>query len=90
MVDAPDDMGRVQQWSIEWSPAGVLGQHGIRGDTLRSGDDIEITIMLGKRPQDHRGLLKIIRRPSDGFEWGTKPGETIPEWGVRAGSGGTR
>jgi hypothetical protein len=90
MVDAPDETGQMQQWTLEWNPGGILGRRGIRGDTLKAGDEVEITIMPGKNPADHRGLLKIIRRPSDGFEWGTKPGETNAEWMVQIKPGGTR
>jgi hypothetical protein len=80
LIDVPDEAGQTQQWSIEWAPAGQLGAQGIRGDTLKAGDEVEITIMPGKNPADHRGAVKILRRQSDGFEWGTKPGETLSNW----------
>lgn len=90
VVDAPDSAGQMQHWNIEWSPGGLLFQRGIKRDTFQPGDEVTITIMPGKKPEEHRGLVKILRRPLDGFEWGTKPGEVITEWMVRNGTGGTR
>jgi hypothetical protein len=81
-VEAPDAAGQVLQWAIEWLPAGLLASRGIRSETLKPGDEVTITMSPGLVAADHRGLLRIIRRPSDGFEWGTKPGEVILEWGM--------
>jgi hypothetical protein len=80
-VDAPDGSGVVQRWAVEWGAGGQLAARGIGRDTLMPGDQVTITMSPGQRPQDHRGLLRILRRPSDGFEWGTKPGEEPVEWG---------
>jgi len=81
-IDAPDAAGQTQQWAIEWGAGGQLGAWGIQRDTLKPGDEVTITMAPGHVAADHRGLLRIIRRPSDGFEWGTKPGEVILEWGM--------
>jgi hypothetical protein len=89
-VDAPDEAGKMQRWAIEWGGGGQLGQWGVGRDFLKAGDEVTITMMLGKDPQAHRGLMKIIRHSSDGFEWGTKPGETVPNWGLSKGKGGDR
>lgn len=80
LLDAPDSNGLMQQWQIEWSPAGILASQGIRKDTLKAGDRLELVIAPAKDGSWHGGLLRIIRRPSDGFEWGTKPGEVVPNW----------
>ncbi len=90
LVDAPDETGQMQQWTIEWNPAGQLGAQGVRGNTLKTGDEVTITIMPGKNPADHRGAVKILRRPSDGFEWGTKPGETLSTWTLPLGKEGVK
>ena len=74
-IDAPDAAGQIQRWAIEWNGGGILGAHGIQRDTLVAGDDVTITMSPGREAGSHRGLLRTIRRPSDGFEWGTKPGE---------------
>lgn len=82
-VEAADESGRMQEWQIEWSPAGVLGTQGISGQTLKTGDQLEIAISPGRNPAEHRGLIKNLRRASDGFEWGTKPGEEVPNWAAQ-------
>jgi hypothetical protein len=91
LVGAPDATGQMQHWNIEWGAGAALAARGIKRQTLKAGDEVTITMMPGKRPEDHRGLLKILRRPADGFEWGTKPGEIITPWGmVTNGTGGIR
>lgn len=76
-IDAPDEAGVMQRWSLEWRSSGQLGQQGIKRDTLIVGDEVVITMNPSRTPGDHRGALKTLHRKSDGFGWGTKPGETI-------------
>ena len=76
-VDAPDETGAMQRWSLEWRSSGQLGQQGIKRDTLVVGDEVVITMNPSRTAGDHRGALKTLHRKSDGFGWGTKPGETI-------------
>ena len=76
-VDAPDESGVMQRWSLEWRSSGQLGQAGIKRDTLKVGDEVVITMNPSRTPADHRGALKTLHRKSDGFGWGDKPGETI-------------
>jgi hypothetical protein len=83
VMEAPDEAGQMLHWSVEWGAAGQLGEWGIKRDTLQAGDEIELTIFPGREAESHRGLVKILRRPSDGFEWGAKPGETVKNWGIR-------
>ncbi len=80
-VKAPDAAGVLQVWTIEWRPAGVLLSTGIQRNTVMPGDEVTITMSPGRVAADHRGVLRIVRRPKDGFEWGTKPGEEPKEWG---------
>lgn len=75
-IEAPDDKGVMQRWSLEWRASGQLGQQGIKRDTLKVGDEIEVTINPSRTPADHRGALKTLKRKSDGFGWGDKPGDT--------------
>lgn len=77
VVDSPDGAGQIQHWNIEWGVGGQLASRGIKPDSFKPGDEVTITIMPGKNAADHRGLVKILRRASDGFEWGTKPGEDL-------------
>lgn len=76
-VDAVDEAGAMQRWSLEWRSSGQLGQQGIKRDTLVVGDEVVITMNPSRTAGDHRGALKTLHRKSDGFGWGTKPGETI-------------
>jgi hypothetical protein len=75
-IEAPDEQGVVQRWSLEWRSSGQLGQQGIKRDTLKVGDEVTITMSPSRTPGDHRGALKTLHRKSDGFGWGTNPGET--------------
>ena len=75
-IEAPDENGVVQRWSLEWRSSGQLGQQGIKRDTLKVGDEVTVTINPSRTPGDHRGALKALHRNSDGFGWGTNPGET--------------
>jgi hypothetical protein len=76
-IEAKDDKGVMQRWSLEWRSSGQLGQQGIKRDTLKVGDEIEVTINPSRTPADHRGALKTLHRKSDGFGWGNNPGDTI-------------
>ena len=76
-IEAPDESGVMQRWSLEWRSSGQLGQAGIKRDTLKVGDEVTITMSPSRTAGDHRGALKTLHRKSDGFGWGTNPGETI-------------
>jgi hypothetical protein len=75
-IEAPDEKGVIQRWSLEWRASGQLGQQGIKRDTLRVGDDVVVTINPSRTAADHRGALKTLHRKSDNFGWGTNPGDT--------------
>jgi hypothetical protein len=75
-IEAPDEKGVMQRWSLEWRASGQLGQQGIKRDTLKVGDEVVVTINPSRTPADHRGALKTLHRKSDGFGWGDKPGDT--------------
>ncbi|HLI84742.1 MAG TPA: DUF6152 family protein [Bryobacteraceae bacterium] len=75
-IEAPDENGVMQRWSLEWRSSGQLGQQGIKRDTLKVGDEVTVTINPSRTVGDHRGALKTLHRKSDGFGWGTNPGET--------------
>jgi uncharacterized protein DUF6152 len=76
-IDVPDKDGTMQRWSLEWRSSGQLGQAGIKRDTLKAGDEVVITANPSRTKGDNRGALKTLHRTSDGFGWGTRPGETI-------------
>ena len=76
-IDVPDKDGTMQRWSLEWRSSGQLGQAGIKRDTLKAGDEVVVTVNPSRTKGDNRGALKTLHRTSDGFGWGTRPGETI-------------
>lgn len=76
-VEAADENGVMQRWSLEWRSAGSLGQQGIKRDTLKAGDEVVVTANPSRTPGDHRGALLTLHRKSDGFGWGTRPGEVV-------------
>jgi hypothetical protein len=78
-VEAPDAAGKMQRWAVEWGGAGALGGQGVTRNTLKFGD---VVVIKGNpaRSTDaevHRVKMNTLFRKSDGFGWGTKPGEVI-------------
>lgn len=76
-VEAADEKGVMQRWSLEWRSAGSLGQQGIKRDSLKAGEEVVVTANPSRTPGDHRGALVTLHRKSDGFGWGTRPGEVV-------------
>jgi hypothetical protein len=76
-VEAPDEHGVTQRWSIEWGGAASLGNQGVQKDTLKVGDHIVISGNPSRSPGEFRMKMNTMRRPSDGFTWGTRPGEVV-------------
>jgi len=76
-VMAPDDKGEMQRWGVEWGGAGALAGQGVTRDSLKPGDKVVIRGNPGRNPDDHRLRMRSLLRPSDGFGWGQKAGETF-------------
>jgi hypothetical protein len=76
-VEAPDDNGVVQRWSIEWGGAGQLTFQGVTRTTLKYGDVVIITASPSRTPNDHKLHMLTLKRVSDGFGWGTRAGEVV-------------
>ena len=76
-VEGPDEKGVMQRWSLEWRSAGSLGQQNIKRDSLKAGEEVVITMNPSRTPADHRGALVTLHGKSDGFGWGTRPGEVV-------------
>ncbi len=68
-VEAKDEKGAVQRWSIEWGAGLQLSRQGVTRETLRAGDHVIITGNPGRNPEDHRLRLRTIVRTSDGWKW---------------------
>ena len=76
-VEAPDESGTMQRWSIEWGGAGQLTLQGLDRNTLKYGDVVAITAHPSRTPNDHKLHMVTLRRTSDGWGWGQKPGEVV-------------
>ncbi len=76
-VLVPDDAGGTTRWAIEWQGASALGARGVTAQTLRPGDPVIVTGRPGRVAEEHRMLLVTITRTTDGFGWGTRPGEVV-------------
>jgi hypothetical protein len=68
-VEAPDEKGDLQMWSIEWGGGAQLSQAHVTRETLKPGDRVVITGNPGRDPAEHRIRIKSIARPSDGWKW---------------------
>jgi hypothetical protein len=75
-MEAPDESGVMQRWALEWSAAGALGGQGVNAATLKVGDHIIVTGHPSRVASEYRMQLQTLKRPSDGFTWGNRPGET--------------
>jgi hypothetical protein len=76
-VDVPDAAGKVQRWTIEWGGAQALTSQGVKRDTFKVGDELIITGNPSRTKGEPRAKMNTLKRTSDGFGWGTKPGEVV-------------
>lgn len=76
-LEVKNAKGEVERWSIEWGGAAQLGSQGITNETLKYGDVVIISGNPGRDPADHRIRMLWLRRKSDNFGWGQKPGEVV-------------
>jgi len=78
-IEAPDKDGKMQRWAVEWGGASSLGGQGVTRTTLKVGDEVVITgnPARGLSEGVYRLKMNTLFRKSDGFGWGTKPGETV-------------
>lgn len=75
-IEAADKDGKKQRWSLEWGGASQLAGQGVEQKTLNVGDHVVITGQPSRAPGEYRVLLRTLKRPSDGYTWGTR-GETF-------------
>jgi hypothetical protein len=68
-VEAKDDKGDMQTWSVEWGGGAQLTQEHVTRDTLKPGDHVIVSGNPGRDPSEHRIRLHKIVRPSDGWKW---------------------
>ena len=76
-IQAPDESGAMQRWSIEWSGTSQLSDKGVTRETLKVGDAVVIVGNPSRVPGEFKALMLSLKRPSDGFAWGGAGGETV-------------
>lgn len=76
-MDIPDETGKLQRWTIEWGGPTQLGGQGVTRDTFKTGDELIVTGNPSRTAGEHRARMLTLHRVSDGFGWGTKPGEIV-------------
>ena len=76
-VQAPDESGVKQRWAVEWAGTAQLANSGITRDTLHVGDAVVIVGRPSRVAGEFRVLMVNLKRPSDGFTWGTRQGEAV-------------
>src|SRR5262245_40535272 len=62
-LEAPDDKGALQKWSIEWSGAGQLASQGVTRETLKPGDRLIVRATRSRVPDEYRALMVNLKRP---------------------------
>ena len=68
-VEATDAKGEKQIWTIEGAAPQQLTEGGLTASTLRAGDKVIVSGYPGRIAEDHRLLLQVLERPSDGFKY---------------------
>src|SRR5215510_15311789 len=76
-IQAPDQKGISQRWAVEWAGTSQLGNAGVTRESLKVGDDIVIVGRPSRVAGEYRLLMVTLKRPLDGFTWGTRSGETV-------------
>jgi hypothetical protein len=64
-VQAPDQKGVQQRWAVEWSGTGQLASQ---------------VVIVGRPSRvagEYRVLMVSLKRPLDGFTWGSRSGEAV-------------
>ena len=68
-MDVTDKDGATKTWTLEWGSISSLQQYSINRTSIKPGDKIIVSGYAGRIPEDHRMLLQVIERPSDGFKY---------------------
>jgi hypothetical protein len=68
-VDVKDSEGQVVRWSAEWGSVGELTTTRVTRDSLKAGDQVEVTGNPGRNEREHVLRITKVVRASDGWEW---------------------
>jgi hypothetical protein len=72
-----DENGETQRWAVEWAAPSALVRQGVDRDTLRTGDNLVVTVRPSRAQGEFRSLMLTLERPADGLSWGTAPDEVV-------------
>ena len=76
-MQAKDASGVEQRWAVEWAGTAQLSNSGVNKESLKVGDEIVVTARPSRVPGEFRVLMVNLRRPLDGFSWGSRGGEVV-------------
>ena len=77
-VEVKDADGKSTRWGVEWGSVSLLASTRVTKFTLKVGDKVTVSGAPPRGGTTPRMMLEKIRRPSDGFSWGDRPGEVVP------------
>ena len=75
-VTAAGENGATERWAVEWSGTTQLNNAGVTKESLKVGDVVVIRARPSRVPGEFRALMLNLKRPSDGFTWGS-PGQQV-------------
>ena len=76
-MQAKDANGVEQRWAVEWAGTAQLSTAGVNKESLKVGDEIVVTARPSRVAGEFRVLMVNLRRPLDGFSWGSRGGEVV-------------
>ena len=76
-IQAKDTNGVEQRWAVEWAGTAQLTTAGVTKESLKVGDEIVITGRPSRVTGEYRVLMVTLKRPRDGFAWGSRAGELV-------------
>ena len=76
-IQAPDDKGTMQRWSLEWSGTGALQGSGVTRESLKPNDELVVIANPSRVHGELKALMVSLKRPIDGFAWGGRGGEVV-------------
>lgn len=68
-VQAPDEKGQMQTWTVEWAGGVQLAEDHVTRDMLKPNDHVIVTGNPGRDAAYHRIRMHSITRTSDGWKW---------------------
>ena len=76
-IQAADDKGTMQRWSLEWSGTGALQGSGVTRESLKPNDELVVVANPSRVSGELKALMVSLKRPLDGFAWGGRGGEVV-------------